>query len=68
MVINNGINLVGETNGTAGQVYNGTGITPVIINGAIQLSPELWWGYYLLGWVIFFLFKKVILRFLLKAK
>lgn len=59
MEINNGISLVGETNGTKGQVYNGTGITSVIINGAIQLMPELW-GYYLLGLVIFFLFKKMI--------
>lgn len=56
---NNGIKFVGGENDTTGQVYNGTGITSVIINGAIQLMPELW-GYYLLGLVIFFLFKKMI--------
>lgn len=65
----NGISLVGEKNGTTGLGYNVTGITPVVINVAIQLSPEWWWlGYYLLRWIILFLLKKVILRLLLKAK
>lgn len=56
----NGINVVGRENiGTTGQVYNGTEITPMVINVASQLSPEWWWGYYLvLSWVIFILFKR----------
>lgn len=57
----NGISIVGEKNGTTGQGYDVTGITPVVINGAIQLSPQLWWwGCHLLQWIILFLFKKMI--------
>lgn len=56
----NGISIVGEKNGTTGQGYDVTGITPLVINGAIQLSPQLWgWGCHLLQWIILFLFKKV---------
>lgn len=69
MEINNGISLVGETNGTTDQGYNVTGITPVVINGAIQLSPEWWgWGKYLLQWVILFLFKKVNIKISFESK
>lgn len=71
-----GINYVGgeSTGSTTGegyncttdQAYNGTGITPMVINVASQLSPE-WLGYCLLGCAIFILLNKVT-RLLLKAK
>lgn len=60
----NGISFVGEKNGTTGQGYDVTEITPVVINVAIQLSPQWWWwGYYLL-----FLFKKVNIKISFESK
>lgn len=60
----NGISFVGEKNGTTGQGYNVTEITSVVINVAIQLSPQWWWwGYYLL-----FLFKKVNIKISFESK
>lgn len=60
----NGISLVGEKNGTTGQGYDVTEITPVVINVAIQLLPQWWWwGYHLL-----FLFKKVNIKISFESK
>lgn len=65
----NGISIVGEKNGTTGQGYDVTEITSVVINVAIQLSPQWWWwGYYLLQWVILFLFKKVNIKISFESK
>lgn len=61
----NGISIVGEKNGTTGQGYDVTEITPVVINVAIQLSPQwLWWGCQLL----LFLFKKVNIKISFESK
>lgn len=63
----NGISFVGETNGTTGQGYDVTGITPLVINGAIQLSPHWWWWeYYLL--LLLFLFKKVNIKITVESR
>lgn len=61
----NGISIVGEKNGTTGQGYDVTEITPVVMNVAIQLSPQWWWwGYHLL----LFLFKKVNIKISFESK
>lgn len=54
---NSGIYVVGGTTGTPGQGY--TTEMNVVMNGVILLSPE-WWGYYLLGYAILFLYFKVV--------
>lgn len=59
MANENGLHLVGVTNGTTGEGYNVTGIIPVVFNVASQLSPE-WLGYCLFGCTIFILFNKLI--------
>lgn len=65
----NGISFVGEKNGTTGQGYDVTEITPVVINVAIQMFREWWWWwYYLLQWVILFLFKKVNIKISFESK
>lgn len=61
----NGISIVGEKNGTTGQGYDVTEITPVVMNVAIQLSPQwLWLGCQLL----LFLFKKVNIKISFESK